>query len=134
VLEIDHRGRPRLGELRDPAIVDLADRHGVQVVVLLTSDLAPRHEVRGFEDGQMLHDAEPRQLGDRGAQLAQRESVLLDETIEETASSGLGERPKDTVAGVIHVPSKGDSAVTCQGDQRPSGEPIGLESRGAVAP
>ncbi len=84
--------------------MDLADRHGVQVVVLLATDLAPRHEMRGFEHGQVLHHAEASQLGDDRAQLAQREAVLFHEAIEESASRGLGQRSED----VVHASSKGD--------------------------
>ena len=90
--------------------MDLADRHGVEVVVLLAADLAPRHEVSGFEHCEVLHHSEPGELGDRSAQLAQREPVLLDEAIEKTPARGLGERSKH----VVHVLSKGDSRVTCQ--------------------
>jgi hypothetical protein len=74
-------------------------------VVLLTADLLPRHEVRGFEHGKVLHHAEASQLGDHGAQLAQREAVLFHETIEESASRWLGQRSED----VVHASSKGDS-------------------------
>ena len=78
--------------------------------MLLAADLSPRHEVSGFEHGEVLHHAEARQLGDHGAELAQREAVLLHQTIEESASRGLGQRSED----VVHAPSKGDSQVTCQ--------------------
>ena len=90
--------------------MDLADRYWVQVVVLLAADLAPCHEVRGFEHGQVLHHAEARQLRDHGAQLTQREAVLFHETIKESAARRLGQRTEH----VVHASSKGDSRVTCQ--------------------
>ncbi len=65
--------------------------------MLLASHLAPRDEVRGLEHGEVLHDTEPRELGDDRTQLTQCEPVLLDETIEEPPASGLGERPEHVV-------------------------------------
>jgi len=99
--------------------VDLADRHGVQVVVLLASDPAPRHEVRAFEDCEVLHHSEAREFRDRGTQLAQREAVLLDEAIEKPSPSWLSQRSKHPVVGAVHALSKGDSRVTCQGGTAP---------------
>jgi hypothetical protein len=98
--------------------VDLTDRDGIEVVVLLAPHLAPGDEVRRLEHGEVLHDTEPRELGDHRTQLTQRQPVLFHETIEEAPARGFGERSEH----VVHPISKGDSGVTCQSwarDPRP---------------
>ena len=89
--------------------------------MLLPSDLAPHDEVRGLENGEVLHHTESGELGDDRAQLTQRESVLLHETIEESPARGLGERSEH----VVHRTSKGDSEVTCQQVVGPTSPTVG---------
>ena len=101
--------------------MDLADRDGVEVVVLLAPHLAPRDEVRGLEHSEMLHDPEPRELGDDRTQLAEGEPLLLDESIEQSPARGLGERSEH----LVHETIKGDSRVTCQRVVRPTRRSFG---------
>ena len=58
-----HRPDDGLGELADPPIVGLTDRHGVQEVALLATDLLGRYEVGRLQHAQVLHDPEPCHLG-----------------------------------------------------------------------
>ena len=99
--------------------MDLADRHGVEVVVLLAPDLLPCDEVRGFQDREVLHHSEASELGDCFAELTKGQAVLLHQTVEESPARGLCERTED----LVHLFSKGDSRVTCQ---------VGEAARGRV--
>ena len=93
----------RLGELRDPAIVGQTDRHRVEEVALLATDLLGRHEIRRLEHAQVLHDPEPRHLRQRLAQLAERLAIALEEPIEEHPSTRVGEGPEDRGHVIRHV-------------------------------
>jgi hypothetical protein len=53
-LQAEQGRRGARGVLVDPAVVQLADRHRVQVVQLRAPDLVRRDEPRGLEDPQVL--------------------------------------------------------------------------------
>jgi len=83
VFEVDERGHPTLGVLVDPAVVQETDRNGVEVVQLLPADLVADDQVGFFENLEMLHHAEAREVGQLGFEVDKRPSVLLEETVEQ---------------------------------------------------
>ena len=98
-----HRPDDGLGELADPSIVGQADRHRVEEVALLAADLLGRHEIGRLQHPQVLHDPEPRHVGQRLAQLAERLAIALEESIEEDPPTWVGECPKDRGHVVRHA-------------------------------
>lgn len=101
VFEVDHRRGPGFGELGDPAVVDLADRHRVQVMDLLPTVAPRRDEVGLLEHLQVLHHAEARQLGQFVAELSEREAVVAEQTVEQATTTRVGQRLEDRV--VVHA-------------------------------
>jgi hypothetical protein len=117
VLQVDHRGGPRFGELGDPPVVHFADGYRVEEVELLPAFSAGGHEVRLLQHGEVLHHAEPGHLRQVGAQCREGQSVLDEEAVEEGPSVGVGERPEHGVhrREIGHGCIKRDQMVTCQG-------------------
>jgi hypothetical protein len=101
MFQVDHRGDPRLGELRDPAVVDLTDGHGIQVVMLLPT-AAPHNDESGFlQHRKVLHHAKSSHVGERTGQRSQREPVVGEQSIEQAATSSVSQRPEHHV--IVHV-------------------------------
>ena len=63
--------------------------------MLLPPGLLGRDEVGGFEHAEVLHHAEARELGEHGAQLAERLTVAGEQRVEQGSTVGVGQRPED---------------------------------------
>ena len=101
-LEIGQGFGPRPVVVVDPAVRDVVDGCGVEVVELL-----PPPAQRGDEAGRLEH-AEV--LGHRltghphpGAELGEREAVVLVEPIEQPAPGGIAQGPEDRIHVLHHV-------------------------------
>ena len=81
----------------EPPVMDPADRHGVEVVVPLATDLAAGHEAGRLQDAQVLHDAEPAHLRQRRLQVSQRLAITLEEPVEQRPPAGVGQRAEHLV-------------------------------------
>jgi hypothetical protein len=79
-------------ELADPAIVDQADRHGVEVVPLLATDLPRRDQVRRLEDVQVTHDAEPGHPRELVRKLAECLAVEREQPVEQQSPARVAQR------------------------------------------
>ena len=84
--------------------MDEADRHWVEEVALLATDLHRREKARLLEDPEVLHDAEPRHPGQVLAQLSKRLAIALEESIEEQSPPGIGQGSEDRCHRVGHRP------------------------------
>ena len=92
-LEADQAGRPRLGELAHPAVVDEPDRDWVEVVQLLASTAPAHDEARLLEQAQMLGHGDAGH-GVRCCQRDERLTVLLIQGVQERSSGRICKRPK----------------------------------------
>jgi hypothetical protein len=81
-LEVCQPGRPGLCELADPAFVDQADGHRVEVVEFLTALTAGGDEPGVLEDTEMLHHAEASDVGQALLEFEKRLAVALAERVE----------------------------------------------------
>src|SRR5215831_14712641 len=95
-LEAIERLQPTTLELPHPAIVDLVDGDGIEVMVLLTATPRDAHQICALEHREMLRDCLARQMS-LLAELAQRQFVLLEQAIEQAATRGIRERLEDGV-------------------------------------
>src|SRR5215471_10569748 len=85
-------------ELLHPQVVDLVDRHRIQVVVLLPSPPHDAHEIRLLQHAQMLRHRLPRHVH-LLAQLAEREPAFGEQAVEQPAAAGIRECLEDRVHG-----------------------------------
>ena len=102
VLEVAEGLEVGLFELRDPALVDLVERDGVEVVELLPALLDRGHETRGLEDFEVLGDA----LAGDGqvlAQRAERLAVVGVEPVEQAPAGRVREGLEDTRHRLVAV-------------------------------
>ena len=130
-LDGGHGTDDRFGELADPAVVHETDRHRVEEMALLATDLDGRHEAGLLEDPQVLHDPEARHVRQVPAQLPKRLAIALEEPVEQHPPIGIGQCPEDRRRRFGHERMLCDHMVTCQGRtahrarprlvQRPSG-------------
>mgnify|MGYP003516575287 CR=1 FL=1 len=90
------------GVPRDPSVVDLADRHGIQVVELLATLLVGDDELRGLEQAEVLHHAEAGHLGERLDKARQSLAVVIGQRVEQRPTRGVRERLEHVVE-VVHV-------------------------------
>src|SRR5581483_4291368 len=100
VFEVAQGLEARPLELVDPAVVDLLERHRVEEVQLLAAAPLHGHQVRGFEDRQVLGDALAGDL-EMPAQLAERLPVVGVQPVEQLAPSRVGEGLEQEI-GVAH--------------------------------
>ena len=110
VAQREQAGDERFGVTRDPAIVDLADRDGVEVVELGTARPFGDDQVRLLEHVQVLHDAEARHVGQHLAELVERLAVAAAQRVEQGASPFVGQRLED----LVHTSMICDCLVTYQ--------------------
>ena len=54
--DVDHRGSPRSRELRNPPVVNLRDRHRVEVMALLAPFFSRHHEAGPLKNPEVLGD------------------------------------------------------------------------------
>ena len=97
VAKREQAGHERLGVARDPAIVDLADRDGVEVVELGTAGPFGHDQARLLEHVKMLHDAEAGHVGQHLAQLVECLAVAASQRVEQGASPLVRKRLEDLV-------------------------------------
>src|SRR5437016_2285166 len=89
---------------------------------LLPARAACNHEVRVFENAQMLHYTEARHL-QLAFELRQRAAVTDEEQVEQEASRRVSQRLENTVL-VVHRWNICDLIVTCQGFDPDRGRPL----------
>src|SRR5262245_13055769 len=94
------RPQARLLELRDPALVDVLQRHGVEKMELFAAAPPGCDQVGLFQHVQVLRDGLARHV-EVLAQLAEVPSVARMEQVEQLPSAGVGERLEELV-GVAH--------------------------------
>jgi len=102
---------PGLGVLADPAVVDEADRNGVEVVELPATVSNRRDEAGVGEHAKVLHDAEAGHPRECCLQLGEGLSVALTERVEQGSPARICQRPEDLL---IHEVTICDRLVTCQ--------------------
>ena len=90
------------GVPRNPSVVDLADRHWIQVVELLATLLVGDDELRGLEEPEVLHHPEAGHLGERLGKTRQGPAVVIGQRVEQRPSRGVSERLEHVVE-VIHA-------------------------------
>ena len=124
-LEPAERGRPGLGVLAHPPVVDEPDGDGVEEVQLLAALAAGGHDPGLLEHLQVLHHAEARH---RQAPLECREglAVLPEELVEQGPAGRVGQ----CLEHLVHDPTIGDHSVTCQEVARLPGPTARRRSRG----
>src|SRR5215469_6842291 len=61
-LELDQRRRPVRRKLTDPALIDVTQWYGVEIMPFLAPSLPDEYELSFFQDLKMLHDREARKL------------------------------------------------------------------------
>jgi hypothetical protein len=81
----------------DPPVGDVLDGDGVEVVVLGAPDFAGGDEAGLLTDPEVLGHPEPRQVREHVAQLGQRASVALSQSVQQRAAAGVRESPKDRI-------------------------------------
>ena len=86
--------------LADPAVRDLRDGNGVEVVPLLATDLLRRDEIGVLEDREVFHHGKPGDVGEERDELTDGLSVTLEQGVEDGSPSAVGERPEDGLLGV----------------------------------
>jgi len=91
-LQSDQSLEPRLLIAAHPAIEDLLNGHGIEVIEPLTSVPAVHDERAGFEHAQVLHDREPRQLGNMTGELAGGAGAVA-QHVEHVPADRVGQRP-----------------------------------------
>ena len=79
--------------------MDETDRDGVQEMEFLAAGAFGDDEVRGLEDPEVFHDAEPGH-GEPSPEGIERLAVLFVERVEEFAPRGVGERFEHGVHGI----------------------------------
>ena len=79
----------------DPPFVDALDRNGVEIVQFVPSNATHHHEMRLFEYPQVLHHPEPGHVRETCRQVRQRLSVVLEQRIQDDATTRIGKRLKD---------------------------------------
>ena len=99
-------------EAGDPALLDLVDRHRVEVVKPLPSSPHDGDEVGPHEDVEMLRRRLARHV-EALAQFAQRLAVALPETVEQEPPGGVGQRLEDRVHPVSLNAHRIMQANTC---------------------
>src|SRR5439155_25115355 len=87
LFESAERCRPGLGVLAHPPVVDELNGDRVQEMQLLPTASPGRHQASLFEHAQVLHHTEARH-GETPLERCERLPILLEELIEETATSG----------------------------------------------
>src|SRR3954454_2383435 len=98
LLEPAQRGRPGLGVLAHPPVVDDPDRDGVEEVELLPPAPPGDHQPGLLEHLEVLHDAEARH-GHARLERVQCLPVLTEELVEQTAPRGVAQGPEHVVHG-----------------------------------
>jgi hypothetical protein len=96
LLEIGEGLRPRPVVPPDPPVGDVVDRGGVEVVVLLASVPRRDDEPRRLEHAQVLGDGLARHRQPL-AELPQRLAATGVQRVEQSPSTGVGERPEHLV-------------------------------------
>ena len=82
--------------LVDPALFDLVDRRGVEVVQLLATAANGGDEVRGLQHREVLADRLPRHV-EAGAQLHEVLPAARVQAVEHAAPTRIGQRLEDCV-------------------------------------
>jgi len=78
-------------EFLDPSLVNLMDGHGVDVVKLFSAPPYEGHQIRCFENGEMLGHCLTGHI-QASAQRRQSLAVVLVKSIEQLSSVGTGQR------------------------------------------
>jgi hypothetical protein len=81
VLHIEHKPRQRLGVGGHPAVGDLLEGQGIEVVVLEASIALRHHEVCSLQHLEVLHHSEPRHP-QPFLELGKRQSPSIPEGVE----------------------------------------------------
>jgi hypothetical protein len=89
---------------RDPALGDVVEGRGVEVVELLPAATHGCHEVGRLEDGEMLAYRLPGHVESR-AELAQRLAVPLVEAVQQQPPARVGQCPEGVVHAVVLIGS-----------------------------
>lgn len=96
VLDLAHSRRQGPRILAYPAVVDPTDGNGVEVVELLPAAAPGYHQAGGLEHAQVPHHAEARHW-QALLESSQALPVLTKESVEQSATGGVGEGPEDVV-------------------------------------
>ena len=99
-LDLRNRADDRLRVLADPAIVDEADRHRVEEMVLAAPLLAGCDEPRPLQDPEVAHHAKAGHLRKVGAELSQRLAVLFEQHVEQESPARIVERLENLIHGL----------------------------------
>jgi len=91
-LQSDQSLEPRLLIAAHPAIEDLLNGHGIEVIEPLTSVPAVDDERARFEHAQVLHDRESRQLGKTAGEIAGGARAVA-QHVEHVPADRVGQRP-----------------------------------------
>jgi hypothetical protein len=90
LLQVMERLHPVALVLADPALVNLIDRHGIEVMQLFTPPPHRGNEVGPFEHSEVLGHGLPRHV-QMFAELAQRLPVGLVQPVQKLPAGGIGE-------------------------------------------
>src|SRR6185503_13381741 len=107
----ERRG-PTFRVLAYPPVVDLLDRHRIEVAVLLATDAAGHDEPGVLEHAEMLHHPEPRHVArEYGGELVHGLPLVREEPVEDPSPRWIRER----LEYLIHLGETiCDHSVTCQ--------------------
>src|SRR5207244_94543 len=93
-LQGEQAGRDSTRVLVEPAVVEPANRDGIEEVMLLPADPTGGHEAGGLEDAQVLHRTESGHLRQRLLELRERLAIALMESIEQESPGWIRQRPE----------------------------------------
>ena len=123
VLQAGEPGRPRLGVLADPPVVDQADRDRVEVVQLLAAP-PPAHDEPGvLQDLQVLRHGDARHVVPR-REGHERLTIAGEQLIKERPPGRVGQRPEHKIH-VTHNRKPFGFLSSSQDGRCPRGEPSG---------
>src|SRR6478752_613020 len=108
-LQFRERSQTRVFEFADPAFGNVVDRHRIDEMKSLPALPVPRHQVRLFENRQVLRDSLTSHVQSL-AKISKRLSISLTKPVEELATTRVRQCSKNRV--IVHL-EIGNHLVPC---------------------